>query len=653
MGRKKKTFYKPSIQVETGNDKYDNQAGRIKAINSWDDIEHDSEDEYYEERGKILLDNNYSQKQDETESSEEEVFALQTGGTLSEEDESQGENQEDDLMSSDADNDFDEFDSQTWGNHKKTYYDADELSDFDEAKEEEEEALRLQKKKISKMSEEDFFDDDNLLGVGSISAMDMDKEHEKKLMERLNQEVQKVSFEKDDSETQPKNQDHYSNLSRTEIVEILQDGSPELIELLSEFKEQLSTLKDTLAPILEKAKKRNIKYDPAMKFLSIKYHTLLNYLTNISFYFFLKSSGTRHLRMHPVIDTLVDLRTTLDKLETLESKMKDIIKQFVDRLETDEHTDKSEKVEKEIGVGEIINELPSQIQTNSKFEKVKIKKKEKNESIKSKRKKKLDEENSEKSKKTKLQNGYIRSDERDINLSNMADTFIEPEFVSFKNVKKNKRIREDLDMGDLDALDDVDAEDKAQNRKSLRHHVAKIDQNLAKREKAIRLGGDTDIPYKDKDKSVIKSVNSQNDGDDLDNLDWNEDDNKIAKDIETGGDDELYLSVRKTKKAKKEKEFEHEQLIKNSKNDETVYEEEMLPDGSKRQINYEILKNKGLTPHRKKEQRNPRVKHRNKYEKAKKKIKSIKRIVVRQEGPYGGEITGIKTKLSRSIKFND
>lgn len=67
---------------------------------------------------------------------------------------------------------------------------------------------------------------------------------------------------------------------------------------------------------------------------------------------------------------------------------------------------------------------------------------ENNESIKSKRKKKLDEEeNSEKSKKTKLQNGYIRSDERNINLSNMADTLLEPEFVSFKNVKKNKRIR--------------------------------------------------------------------------------------------------------------------------------------------------------------------------------------------------------------------
>jgi U3 small nucleolar RNA-associated protein 3 len=204
----------------------------------------------------------------------------------------------------------------------------------------------------------------------------------------------------------------------------------------------------------------------------------------------------------------------------------------------------------------------------------------------------------------------------------------------------------------LDALDDVDAEDKAQNRRSLRHYVAKIDQNLVKREKAIRLGGDTDIPYKDKDKSAIKPVNNQNNGDGLDNLDWNEDDNRTAKDIETGDDDEIYLTVRKTNEAKKERKFEHEQLLRKNKN-KNIYEEETLPDGSKRQINYEILKNKGLTPHRKKEQRNPRVKHRNKYEEAKKKIKSIKRIVVQQEGSYSGEKTGIKTKLTRSIKFND
>jgi U3 small nucleolar RNA-associated protein 3 len=50
---------------------------------------------------------------------------------------------------------------------------------------------------------------------------------------------------------------------------------------------------------------------------------------------------------------------------------------------------------------------------------------------------------------------------------------------------------------------------------------------------------------------------------------------------------------------------------------------------NKRAINYKIEKNKGLTPHRNKLVRNPRVKHREKYRKA-----LIKRIkICRAKGP--------------------
>lgn len=74
---------------------------------------------------------------------------------------------------------------------------------------------------------------------------------------------------------------------------------------------------------------------------------------------------------------------------------------------------------------------------------------------------------------------------------------------------------------------------------------------------------------------------------------------------------------------------------------------------SKRAISYQIMKNKGLTPHRKKENRNPRVKRRNRYESAMKKLKTFKRVAVDRSkmGGYGGEMTGIKTSLARSVKL--
>jgi U3 small nucleolar RNA-associated protein 3 len=77
-----------------------------------------------------------------------------------------------------------------------------------------------------------------------------------------------------------------------------------------------------------------------------------------------------------------------------------------------------------------------------------------------------------------------------------------------------------------------------------------------------------------------------------------------------------------------------------------------LPDGDKRKATYQILKNKGLIPKRKKEQRNPRVKQRNKYERAQKKLKTVKRIVAPLTGAYGGEMTGIKSNLARSVKLS-
>lgn len=81
-----------------------------------------------------------------------------------------------------------------------------------------------------------------------------------------------------------------------------------------------------------------------------------------------------------------------------------------------------------------------------------------------------------------------------------------------------------------------------------------------------------------------------------------------------------------------------------------VVDEEETGDG-KRGITYEISQNKGLTAKKKKELRNPRVKHRRKFYKAQIKRKSQVLPVVNEQNRYDGEMTGIRSHLTRSVKI--
>ncbi|XP_022227509.2 something about silencing protein 10 [Drosophila obscura] len=80
-------------------------------------------------------------------------------------------------------------------------------------------------------------------------------------------------------------------------------------------------------------------------------------------------------------------------------------------------------------------------------------------------------------------------------------------------------------------------------------------------------------------------------------------------------------------------------------------EENDDPEGVRRGITYQMAKNKGLTPHRKKELRNPRVKHRGKYRKALIRRKGAVRAVRKETQRYGGEMSGIKATVTKSVKF--
>ncbi|KAG8515133.1 Something about silencing protein 10 [Galemys pyrenaicus] len=101
---------------------------------------------------------------------------------------------------------------------------------------------------------------------------------------------------------------------------------------------------------------------------------------------------------------------------------------------------------------------------------------------------------------------------------------------------------------------------------------------------------------------------------------------------------------------KHHKEMEDRQNLKRKKEDSA--EEPALEDqNAKRAITYQIAKNRGLTPRRKKIDRNPRVKHREKFRKAKIRRRGQVREVRREEQRYSGELSGIRAGVKKSIKL--
>jgi U3 small nucleolar RNA-associated protein 3 len=116
---------------------------------------------------------------------------------------------------------------------------------------------------------------------------------------------------------------------------------------------------------------------------------------------------------------------------------------------------------------------------------------------------------------------------------------------------------------------------------------------------------------------------------------------------EIEGDDDEGFYAQQAKKSKQKKEFKKNLYQVAPKFPRVEKEVE-----GERAIGNQILKNRGLVPHKSKLNRNPRVKKREQYRKALIRRKGTVREVRKDEGhKYGGEETGIKTGLSRSRKL--
>lgn len=598
---------------------------RLGPISTFEDVAN-SEDEYILSRDKISLNDEPGSKRrkrevETLELSDEEIFGYED----SDSDDGGAKVSGSKHHTLDQDGAEEEGEeSGWWGSSKQAYYDADNIVTEADALEEEAEAKRIQQKKLSKMKEEDFiFDGDEWL------AGEADAEEKDGVITEILQDIELTE-----------------EMGSEEMSKLLETLYPEFRYLADEFLE----LHPLLANLQAQARDK-----PGPTLESVKFWVLSCYLAALASYFAILTSPARdanvpktltpsEMRDHDVMETLVDCRKAWEKVKHAK---------YVDSGRAGDLPPPEMEIDVD-GVGamrEQVEKLEAKAQKN------------KDKAAAAKQARKLA--------KAKAIEDKV-ADLYDLRLG--AGKSSKGESTSAQHGDDSS------DFGEEDALDVRAAADKAARRKSLKFYTSQIVQKASRRAGAGRdAGGDMDIPHRerlrDRQARLVAAAEKRGKrgskhGADLGD-DSDEEDGKTANAIREDEDGKTANAKREEDNAKREEELSYYDMVTRAANkkreekaaryaafaaagkaDRVVKKEEIGEDG-KRKVTYAIEKNKGLTPKRSKDVRNPRVKRRKQYDAKLKKLRSMKAVWKGGEskGGYQGELSGINTAVIKSIKL--
>ncbi|ODV91292.1 hypothetical protein CANCADRAFT_3003 [Tortispora caseinolytica NRRL Y-17796] len=326
---------------------------------------------------------------------------------------------------------------------------------------------------------------------------------------------------------------------------------------------------------------------------SDKCKALTLYMGTVTTYFLLISENPlRNLKSHPIMDALVQCRRLFSFYDSMMEQ------ETVEESKNDmlvEAADESEEIEEEISE-EIEEELSEEIEEYSE---------------------------------------------------SMEDSDVPEEFIDDTAQKKKAKKITVASLGnDYGDDEDVDEEEKQKRKRSLRFYTSKISQRERRTDALVH--GDDDVPYAERD----------NRSDRLNELAQQRGVDPVSEREALGGDnsdeemaDESQQGKQKLRKQRRKEA--HEAALLAARDGKLGELAQTVGEDGKRAIDYQILKNKGLTPKRKKENRNSRVKKRVQYNKAQKRLRSQQQVYKTPETAYQGELTGIKKNISRATKFRD
>ncbi|XP_054730263.1 something about silencing protein 10 [Anastrepha obliqua] len=274
---------------------------KTRKYNDADDYEPtDSEDEYNEEEKELLRQVRKSRRKSD-DANENELMAFDESNDEEDED---GDDvgalmRDSDIEGAESDDDLP--DTTDWGNKSRNYYNTDfvdpDYSTYtaeqeEMAKEEEEEAKKIQMRLAKQMKEEDFLLDDALLHA----VKPKDKKVKTDVVETI-----KVSAD-------------LAGIAKRDKLRLLQEDSPEFAPLTNDFENYLTEVEQLVSPVMKYVRQNNVPMIPALQFAELYQNIALSYCCNVAFYLLLKAKRAA-VRNHPVTKRLLQLKKLIKQLQ--------------------------------------------------------------------------------------------------------------------------------------------------------------------------------------------------------------------------------------------------------------------------------------------------------------------------------------------------
>lgn len=617
-------------------------------------------------------------------------------------------NKDDDNDSEDDESEEEVADETSGWGKRKNFWSGDTADleigqDIEDAEDEEDAAMALRREQIAKQKESDYFDefeDDEI--IDPVSAKKSSKlTAELELLSSASGQSKKISIEKLDRDI--------SKLTKAQKLDMIRLEAPEMLGLVEELNDRVAELKSRILPVIEsikEASKAKPVDDDLAKYLEVKQQLLLSYCINTVFYLILKAEG-KSVKSHPVMKQLLTLRYAMEKMRPLDGRLKHQIDRLLStRIDGDDAADHNEVADRhsisrpdagamldddsdedsegndsaseDAGLGGKsasasgvyrprkmnavhFNDDKEITRQEEKLER-KRKKLKSSEIFESLRDEFGDAPEAASSSGIEASKDKKMLEEEEEERRNFEEDRFVRLTMSRKDKKSIKRREKALtnynnmaDIGDIGEFEEL-----AELATNLRDSNGQASQPKNSMKSSSERDGNIDSAMR-KAVSVFKGQSGPKN---VSSGDWSDEENEFDDMLGMGAGD-----GRKRRRApdmalddsdeenlveefgKKKKEYVQKKKEHYTVPSRTGGHEDLIT-GDKRAASYEIMKNRGLTPHRKKANRNPRVKKREAFAKAVVARKGQVREV--QSGSathYGGELTGIKANLSRSRKI--